>query len=980
MSGDELPTHSPMETENYSKFMGPIQEGFAVTSQNVLELSGKFKDLENTLRDLCQTVEEIKCTKTKQMDEIIHKMNEKCIRCSSNSAELKESTSSSGVKSKIITDTKQIADQLREDNSLLRQDLQRFRDRENKLFDRLEGLEHRLLRVNLNDSAQTSPPSDRSTFPLIQTELKKTKEFITNTVVADTEEIILPIDVNKSRRLSNDSRSSSAGNTRITAKLRPINDITLARSDNTILRQDIQICRERESQLLMRTIDLEDKIIKAASEDDTSNKKKKVKPEVNINIDFSVEQIKNGKNRQEAHQTVKVEIQDDKLPGKEHLSLGDIKSPVPEKHSETERQGPPLASSTESEPQIEKIKEIEAPKALLESKPSKFKESKVSKPSKSKNEEIISPSSSLTSKEEPKKSSKTTSHSKKEETSKLGKKDGKKISTTLPPSSTKESSSIAKSQKNSNSKSKSLESSNEVIEDQKPKKENVLPTTSSSKKPSSSTLLASKKPTSTQNKQPPEKERLVNNQTESNKIRSSPDGANSLAALELKNESSNESSKVKEEKVPGREQNKSSSSQGQEIDDNFTNELITFDSNNNKCKSKTLGHHRPRLLKRSLKSPFKKLDHGSANQRLRLSKRSKSTSQLNKPTPEVTRPKLIRAHHSVERLPTLSAFDEERVVWLKSFEDDITYAQERRKMQSLKELSPTDSSSPTSSSDGHTRSKSQNHVVVIDEVGKIESSNSSVGHKGDTIDDSATSSDNEYEEIKKSLKRKSKKEKKSHKPLVAECFIISRGWQMDQSRLIRALDRIKCVSFHRVQVATTVNRMVENLRPHQDVIVLHIGSQELLEASYGADDVSSVANSVSSVISKHIANVASQNRNTHFLVSLPIPRNTKDEDQITMRFHELRKAFNTSLSCSLLHSINVQCIDNENLAQQGSEGELEPKYYSDNVQLSSKGMRKLAKNWEEFLLRITKTKEGNIYVRRASDSSSGGSSNEPRKL
>ncbi|CAB4061444.1 unnamed protein product [Lepeophtheirus salmonis] len=422
MSGDELPTHSPMETENYSKFMGPIQEGLAVTSQNVLELSGKFKDLENTLRDLCQTVEEIKCTKTKQMDEIIHKMNEKCIRCSSNSAELKESTSSSGVKSKTITDTKQIADQLREDNSLLRQDLQRFRDRENKLFDRLEGLEHRLLRVNLNDSAQTSPPSDRSTFPLIQTELKKTKEFITNTVVADTEEIILPIDVNKSRRLSNDSRSSSAGNTRITAKLRPINDITLARSDNTILRQDIQICRERESQLLMRTIDLEDKIIKAASEDDTSNKKKKVKPEVNINIDFSVEQIKNGKNRQEAHQTVKVEIQDDKLPGKEHLSLGDIKSPVPEKHSETERQDPPLASSTESEPQIEKIKEIEAPKALLESKPSKFKESKVSKPSKSKNEEIISPSSSLTSKEEPKKSSKTTSHSKKEETSKLGKK------------------------------------------------------------------------------------------------------------------------------------------------------------------------------------------------------------------------------------------------------------------------------------------------------------------------------------------------------------------------------------------------------------------------------------------------------------------------------------------------------------------------------------------------------------------------------
>lgn len=35
-------------------------------------------------------------------------------------------------------------------------------------------------------------------------------------------------------------------------------------------------------------------------------------------------------------------------------------------------------------------------------------------------------------------------------------------------------------------------------------------------------------------------------------------------------------------------------------------------------------------------------------------------------------------HQSAERLPTLTAFDEERIVWMKSLEDDIASEDERR--------------------------------------------------------------------------------------------------------------------------------------------------------------------------------------------------------------------------------------------------------------------------------------------------------------
>jgi hypothetical protein len=78
----------------------------------------------------------------------------------------------------------------------------------------------------------------------------------------------------------------------------------------------------------------------------------------------------------------------------------------------------------------------------------------------------------------------------------------------------------------------------------------------------------------------------------------------------------------------------------------------------------------------------------------------------------------------------------------------------------------------------------------------------------------------------------------SHAPLTVECFIVSRGWQVDQAQLTKALAKLDGVNFVRIQVANTMNRVLENIRPNNDVVLIHIGTQEISEAcrSINSDD------------------------------------------------------------------------------------------------------------------------------------------------
>ena len=80
----------------------------------------------------------------------------------------------------------------------------------------------------------------------------------------------------------------------------------------------------------------------------------------------------------------------------------------------------------------------------------------------------------------------------------------------------------------------------------------------------------------------------------------------------------------------------------------------------------------------------------------------------------------------------------------------------------------------------------------------------------------------------------------SQLPLSVECFILSRGWQIDQAQLNRAIARLDGINFVRIQVAATINRVVENIRPHNDVVLIHIGTNELSEACHSINREDSV--------------------------------------------------------------------------------------------------------------------------------------------
>ena len=72
----------------------------------------------------------------------------------------------------------------------------------------------------------------------------------------------------------------------------------------------------------------------------------------------------------------------------------------------------------------------------------------------------------------------------------------------------------------------------------------------------------------------------------------------------------------------------------------------------------------------------------------------------------------------------------------------------------------------------------------------------------------------------------------AHLPLSVECFIVSRGWQIDQAQLNKAISRLEGINFVRIQMVNTINRVIENIRPHNDVVLIHIGPTELSEACH----------------------------------------------------------------------------------------------------------------------------------------------------
>ena len=55
------------------------------------------------------------------------------------------------------------------------------------------------------------------------------------------------------------------------------------------------------------------------------------------------------------------------------------------------------------------------------------------------------------------------------------------------------------------------------------------------------------------------------------------------------------------------------------------------------------------------------------------------------------------------------------------------------------------------------------------------------------------------------------------------------------------IPRLEGINFVRIQMANTINRVIENIRPHNDVVLVHIGPTELSEACHSINTSESVA-------------------------------------------------------------------------------------------------------------------------------------------
>ncbi len=437
-----------------------------------------------------------------------------------------------------------------------------------------------------------------------------------------------------------------------------------------------------------------------------------------------------------------------------------------------------------------------------------------------------------------------------------------------------------------------------------------------------------------------------------------------------------------------------------------------------------LGKRYPAVIRR----PKKQRSRSLSTEKQNRGRGGEISSPRKKKRPsKKTSSKLGKLFHSVERLPTLSPFDEERILWMKHMEDDIALEEERRSRclvrQAAEEValeeewarkaSNSSSASSSSSSANETVYEQQHWNQKVKGNRKLWNTRNIrknyVQEKDAKRKAEGTTPRRDADPDKQEEKSKSRVHGKlASNVLNVECFLVSRGWQLDQSRLLRTLDAIDCANFTRIQITTSMSRLVESVRPNLDSVVIHLGSQELMDAAHSVSKkrkklgngattsisssslVESVAASIATVASRQIIKVAGQNRETHFVISLPLPSaaaaaavaavavktGSGRGGGILESYNELRLSFNATLKANCSGADNVHFADNEELSK-------EVRFFSDppsgpNGGLSSAGMRCLARAWEGQLNRMSRSHDGQLVFHHHSLSSSAGDSSGGR--
>ena len=183
---------------------------------------------------------------------------------------------------------------------------------------------------------------------------------------------------------------------------------------------------------------------------------------------------------------------------------------------------------------------------------------------------------------------------------------------------------------------------------------------------------------------------------------------------------------------------------------------------------------------------------------------------------------------STDRLPNLTSAEEERIVKIKKYEDETERLNESRRHYNLRRITKDamknkilpdkdiiiyEKSRPATSTNDDTTNTSDTREPDsgIESQGSKESF--SDAHFKDCPSDNSTSGKEQRMAKLEPMDRQSRTVlSPDFPPLMVECFIVSRGWTVDQAQLTKALAKLEGINFVRMQVANTMNRVLENIR------------------------------------------------------------------------------------------------------------------------------------------------------------------------
>ena len=214
-------------------------------------------------------------------------------------------------------------------------------------------------------------------------------------------------------------------------------------------------------------------------------------------------------------------------------------------------------------------------------------------------------------------------------------------------------------------------------------------------------------------------------------------------------------------------------------------------------------------------------------------------------------------------------------------------------------------------------------------------------------------------EVERKAKRRSvvSWQKRAHHPALSlvECFIVSRGCQLNEAGLARALGRAFGPETKvRVRTVSALDLVAEQARADADAVIVHVCGHDLIDASHSVSadgsNAAAVAGSVASVMLRQLGRLATRNGGASLiLVSLPVSLSGATESGGGGKLDLFRRAAYDKLEAGCSGFGNVRLIDAGSAICKSGSSEA---YISEAGHLTSAGIKKMVKMWSNKIGKI----------------------------